>query len=140
MVNAIWMAARPQWYLASSGSTNKVQPYWRLAIIVMQTMPRKSCPHRPARRNPALVGGAAAVAIAAAGVRPLTYEGLRDQVGRTIDALNGFGVGREDRVAIVLPNGPEMALAFVATAAGATAAPLNPGYRSEEFEFYLSDL
>ena len=85
-------------------------------------------------------GDAASVAIAAPGVQPLTYQGLRDQVGRAVVALNGFGVGREDRVAIVLPNGPEMALAFVATAAGATAAPLNPAYRAEEFEFYLSDL
>ena len=25
-------------------------------------------------------------------------------------------------------------------AAGATAAPLNPAYRADEFEFYLSDL
>ena len=85
-------------------------------------------------------GDAASVAIAAPGHQPLTYQGLRDQVGRTVAALNGLGVGREDRVAIVLPNGPEMALAFLATAAGATAAPLNPAYRAEEFEFYLSDL
>jgi len=33
-----------------------------------------------------------------------------------------------------------MATAFVAVAAGATAAPLNPAYRADEFEFYLSDL
>src|SRR5262249_32183988 len=85
-------------------------------------------------------GDAASVAIAAPGLQPLTYQGLRDQVGRTVEALNGFGGGREDRVAIVRRSGPEMALAFLATAAGATAAPLNPAYRAEEFEFYLSDL
>jgi acyl-CoA synthetase (AMP-forming)/AMP-acid ligase II len=33
-----------------------------------------------------------------------------------------------------------MALSFVAIGAGATTAPLNPAYRAEEFEFYLSDL
>ena len=33
-----------------------------------------------------------------------------------------------------------MATAFVGIAAAATAAPLNPAYRAEEFEFYLSDL
>lgn len=86
------------------------------------------------------VGGASSVAIAAPDAQPLTYAGLRSQVARTVDVLNGYGVGRNDRVAIVLPNGPEMAAAFVATAAGATAAPLNPAYRAEEFEFYLSDL
>ena len=40
----------------------------------------------------------------------------------------------------MLPNGPEMAAAFVAIGAGATTAPLNPAYRAEEFEFYLTDL
>ena len=33
-----------------------------------------------------------------------------------------------------------MATAFLAVAAGAVAAPLNPTYRGEEFEFYLTDL
>jgi len=33
-----------------------------------------------------------------------------------------------------------MASAFVAIAAGATTAPLNPGYRADEFRFYLEDL
>ncbi|OAD20909.1 AMP-dependent synthetase and ligase, partial [Candidatus Thiomargarita nelsonii] len=54
--------------------------------------------------------------------------------------LNTLGVGRNDRIAIVLPNCPEMAVAFLAVAAGATAAPLNPAYRADEFDFYLSDL
>ena len=81
-----------------------------------------------------------AVAISAPGAKPLTYDGLRALVAKTIAALNGFGVGRGDRVAIVLPNGPEMATAFIAIASGAVSAPLNPGYRADEFEFYLSDL
>ncbi len=70
----------------------------------------------------------------------LTHSGLRDLAGRTLAALNAVGIGRGDRVAIVLPNGPEMATAFLAIACGATTAPLNPAYRAEEFEFYLSDL
>ncbi len=89
-----------------------------------------------------LVSGhpAGAVAVAAPERPNLTYEGLRRQIDRTIEALNGFGLGRNDPIAIVLPNGPEMATAFVAVAAGAVAAPLNPAYRAEEFEFYLTDL
>ena len=55
-------------------------------------------------------------------------------------ALRGIGIGADDRVAIVLPNGPDMATAFLAVACAAAAAPLNPGYRAEEFEFYLTDL
>ncbi len=74
------------------------------------------------------------------GARPLTYRALASLCRRTVEALNGLGVGRSDRVAIVLPNGPEMAAAFVCIAAGATTAPLNPAYRAEEFEFYLTDL
>jgi len=70
----------------------------------------------------------------------LTYGGLLDHVEKTVEALNARGIGRNDRVAIVLPNGPEMASAFMAVAAGATTAPLNPSYREEEFDFYLSDL
>ena len=70
----------------------------------------------------------------------LTHQGLRELARRTIADLNRMGIGRNDRVAIVLPNGPEMAAAFIAIACGATTAPLNPAYRAEEFDFYLSDL
>ena len=70
----------------------------------------------------------------------LSYQALRALAKRTVADLNGMGIGRNDRVAIVLPNGPEMAAAFIAIACGATTAPLNPAYRAEEFEFYLSDL
>ena len=55
-------------------------------------------------------------------------------------ALRAFGLRRNDRVAIVLPNGPDMAVAFLGVASGATCAPLNPAYRASEFDFYLTDL
>jgi acyl-CoA synthetase (AMP-forming)/AMP-acid ligase II len=71
---------------------------------------------------------------------PLSYAGLRDHVERTVTAINRLGIGHNDRVAIVLPNGPELASAFVGVAAGASAAPLNPAYREDDFRFYLSDL
>ena len=85
-------------------------------------------------------GGQGDIAIAAPEREPLTYGALRDQVGRAGDALAQAGIGPGERVAIVLPNGPEMATAFLATAAHATAAPLNPAYRVDEFAFYLEDL
>jgi acyl-CoA synthetase (AMP-forming)/AMP-acid ligase II len=81
-----------------------------------------------------------AEAIAAPERAPLTYGGLRRHVGDTVAALNRLGLGRADRVAMVLPNGPEMATAAIAVAAGATAAPLNPTYLGQEFAFYLADL
>jgi acyl-CoA synthetase (AMP-forming)/AMP-acid ligase II len=86
------------------------------------------------------VGQDDATAIAASGATPLTYKGFRALVSRTIATLNQLGIGRSDRVAIVLPNGPEMATAFVAIACGATAAPLNPAYRTDEFDFYMTDI
>ncbi len=85
-------------------------------------------------------GAAEAPAIAAPGRPALTFGGLRDLARRTIGDLNAMGIGRGDRVAIVLPNGPEMAAGFVAVASAATTAPLNPAYREDEFRFYLEDL
>lgn len=79
-------------------------------------------------------------AILAPGRPPLTHGRLRAQVAAVADVLAGFGIGRSDRVAIVLPNGPEMATAFLSVAATATTAPLNPAYKAAELEFYLSDL
>jgi len=70
----------------------------------------------------------------------LTFAGLAAQTRATLDALHAAGIGRGDRVAIVLPNGPEMASAFVTVAQGAVTAPLNPAYKLDEFDFYLSDL
>ena len=81
-----------------------------------------------------------AIAVIASKRPPLTYGRLLRQVENTVEALPVFGLNRNDRVAIVLPNGPEMAVAFVAVAAGATCAPLNPSYRVNEFDFYISDL
>jgi len=63
-----------------------------------------------------------------------------EHVDRIVTSLNGLGLGRGDRAAIVLPNGPEMASAFVSIACGTTTAPLNPGYRRKEYDFYLDDL
>jgi acyl-CoA synthetase (AMP-forming)/AMP-acid ligase II len=79
-------------------------------------------------------------ALGAPGRAPLSYRELRAQVARTGERLNGLGVGRNDAVAIVLPNGPEMASAYLAIGASATTAPLNPAYRADEFRFYLNDL
>jgi oxalate---CoA ligase len=85
-------------------------------------------------------GDASDPAIAAPRRAPLTYGALRALEESTTRALNAIGIGRGDRVAIVLPNGPEAATVFLTAASAATAAPLNPGYRHAEFDFYLSDL
>ncbi|SLN54086.1 acyl--CoA ligase [Roseisalinus antarcticus] len=83
---------------------------------------------------------AALPAIGAPGRDWLTYGGLRELAGRVTASLRAAGIGATDRVAIVLPNGPEMATAFVTLAQAAVTAPLNPAYRLEEYRFYLDDL
>jgi acyl-CoA synthetase (AMP-forming)/AMP-acid ligase II/acyl carrier protein len=70
----------------------------------------------------------------------VTYAGLFRQISNLVGFLNGLGVGRGDRVALVLPDGPELAVAFIAIASGATCAPLNPAYREREFERLYRDL
>ena len=45
------------------------------------------------------------------------------QVERTRTKLASMGLGRESRLALVLPDGPEMAVASLAVAASAVCAP-----------------
>jgi oxalate---CoA ligase len=85
-------------------------------------------------------GADTATAISAPGRPALSYADLRALVQRTLAGLNALGIGRNDRLAIVLANGPEMATCFISAACGVATAPLNPSYRADEFEFYLSDL
>src|SRR5438046_4050759 len=82
----------------------------------------------------------ARAALLSDGHEPLSHQQLRNQVAVTVTALNPLGVGRGDRVAIVLPQGPDLAVTFLAVAAGATAAPLNPASVEKEVLVYLEDL
>lgn len=85
-------------------------------------------------------GNPGRAAILGVGRTVLTYERLVRHVEAIVARLNGLGYGRGDRVALVAPNGPEAATAFVAISSGAACAPLNPACRVEEFDFYLRDL
>ena len=79
-------------------------------------------------------------AIGAPGRPWLSGAGLQALAATVRATLARAGIGPGDRVAIVLPNGPEMATAFLTVAAACCAAPLNPAYKADEFEFYLGDL
>ncbi|HEY7517079.1 MAG TPA: AMP-binding protein [Methylomirabilota bacterium] len=81
-----------------------------------------------------------APAIVAPHRRALTYRELSAHAALTVRRLRALGVARTDAVAVVMPQGPELAVAFLGVAAGAIAAPLNPTYRPSEFDFYLGDL
>ncbi|MBZ5601060.1 MAG: acyl--CoA ligase [Acidobacteriia bacterium] len=69
----------------------------------------------------------------------VTYASLRDQVFQMADGLASLGIGPGDRVATVLPNGLPAIVSFLAASIAGTAAPLNPGYRQDEFAFFLED-
>lgn len=81
-----------------------------------------------------------APAILAPGRAPLSYGRLYQQVDQMARTLRAMGIGRRDRVAVVLPNGPELAVAILTVETCAVCAPLNPSYGAEETEKYFADL
>jgi acyl-CoA synthetase (AMP-forming)/AMP-acid ligase II len=81
-----------------------------------------------------------APAILAPGRPPLSYGHLYQHIDQIGCTLRGMGIGRHDRVGVLLPNGPEMAVAVLATAASAVCAPINPAYGLDELNTYFADL
>jgi len=81
-----------------------------------------------------------AAAFLAPGRVNLTYARLYETVCSVRNQLVNMGASCSSRIGIVLSNGPEMAVAFLAVSSCAVSAPLNPAYRENEFDFYLSDL
>jgi long-chain acyl-CoA synthetase len=72
--------------------------------------------------------------------RRVAYADLYAQVRRLGALLAGNGVRRGQRVAVMLPNVPEFAVAYFGVqAAGATVVPLNPLLKAEELAYILAD-
>jgi acyl-CoA synthetase (AMP-forming)/AMP-acid ligase II len=69
----------------------------------------------------------------------VTYGALRQQVTAVAEGLAALGIKRGDRVGMALPNGLPTIVSFLAASVAGTAAPLNPGYKEDEFRFYLDD-
>jgi acyl-CoA synthetase (AMP-forming)/AMP-acid ligase II/lysophospholipase L1-like esterase len=82
--------------------------------------------------------GPDAIAVLAPGRAALRYRELAEQIAQVGEALNGLGLGRDDRIVVLVPQGPESALAILAVAAYATAMPLDPGVKPYELQRYLS--
>ena len=71
----------------------------------------------------------------------VTYAELGTAVSDLAGRLRAAGAGRDDRVAVVLANGPEIvAVLFALASMGAAMAPLNPAYTEPEYRFFLADL
>ena len=80
------------------------------------------------------------IAITSSDGSKIRYSDLKKHVFDISGQLSKKGFLNSDRAAIVLPNGPEMATSFLAVASYMSAAPLNPSYKTNEYEFYLKDL
>lgn len=71
----------------------------------------------------------------------VSYEQLSAQVSSFQEKLASLGIDPQAAVSIALPNSYEFIVAFLAASwQRAIAAPLNPAYTQEEFEFYIGDL
>jgi acyl-CoA synthetase (AMP-forming)/AMP-acid ligase II len=84
--------------------------------------------------------GPDAPAILAPGRTALTYGLLYQHIDTMRRTLRATGIDRGDRVAVVLPNGPELAVAILAVETCAVCAPLNPAYGVDELDRYFADL
>jgi long-chain acyl-CoA synthetase len=72
--------------------------------------------------------------------RTITYRELADSVDRFAGALQGLGVRKGDRVALILPNCPQGVIAFFATLRlGAIVVQHNPLYTPSELRHQLAD-
>src|SRR5438128_8877361 len=71
----------------------------------------------------------------------LTYRALAEQIERLSEQLRGAGLRPGDCVVMVLPNGLEFLVVFLAiAAAGLIAAPLNPAYKTDELRMFFEDI
>ncbi|MBU2551518.1 MAG: long-chain fatty acid--CoA ligase [Proteobacteria bacterium] len=72
--------------------------------------------------------------------RKISYAQLDRLVNRFANALKGLGVEPGDRVALFLPNIPQIVIGYFGLwRAGAVAAPNNPLYTDREIEHQLND-
>lgn len=68
----------------------------------------------------------------------MTYSHLIKRLHRIQETLHGLGIGRNDRVALALPPGPELAVALLGVASTATCVPMDPN--DAHLDAHLSDL
>jgi len=74
------------------------------------------------------------------GGQTVTYADLSEGVNRLGNVLRLFGVRMEERVAILLHDRPEWAMAFFAAMkVGAVAVPMNTMLKSKDYEYLLND-
>jgi long-chain acyl-CoA synthetase len=72
--------------------------------------------------------------------RKISYRELDTLANRFAHALSSLGIRKDDRVALMLPNIPQMVISYYgALRTGAVAVPTNPLYREHELEVQLKN-
>jgi long-chain acyl-CoA synthetase len=108
-----------------SGVPHSLEPYPNLSVFGMLEASARNHPDAPAL---AWFG------------RKISYAELLKEVERCSAALAGLGIGKGDRVALIMPNCPQYPIAFYATARlGAVVVGNNPLYTMREMEHQLRD-
>jgi acyl-CoA synthetase (AMP-forming)/AMP-acid ligase II/thioesterase domain-containing protein len=79
-------------------------------------------------------------AVVASGFAPLSYRELQYLIDEIRTALRLRGLGRNARIAVAIPNGPQAALAIVAVTCSAVSIPLDPRETVAELESPFSVL
>lgn len=79
------------------------------------------------------------VALRSSGRPDSSFSDLIAFVDQAIADLQSNGVTPQARIATILPNAPETALAILAVSSYATSIPLNPAYAPEEMKLLLRD-
>ena len=70
----------------------------------------------------------------------LSYSEVNSRVNRLANALKGLGVEKGDRVSVMLPNGFEFPIAWLAIGKlGAVMVPTNITYKEHDLEYILND-
>jgi long-chain acyl-CoA synthetase len=108
------------------GVPHTLKPYPKLTLMDIVSEAAVQRPHHPAL----LFKGTT-----------ISYAELEQLSNAFASALIQLGVKKGDRVALLLPNTPQLILALLGTwKAGAIACPLNPLYTEDELEFSLREI
>ncbi|MGV8125149.1 MAG: AMP-binding protein [Candidatus Xenobiia bacterium LiM19] len=83
---------------------------------------------------------AEAPAILAPGQRPLSYGALHMQMQYVAQKIRSLGIGVQDRIALMVPDGPEMAVALLSLASASACVPLNCHLKEGECERYFKEV
>lgn len=84
--------------------------------------------------------GPRTVAILSSGRNSLTYRCLANQIQNIANSLRNHGVSRDDRVMILMPHSPELAILTLSIMSCAVVVPLNPDAKPSELIHIIEKL